>query len=165
VRTIGRLNAIETVCLRVFNAYGPGQHLPPVHAPVIPYFLRQAQQNGTIVIHGDGSQTRDYVYVDDVVSAMVAAAIAPDVNERIINIGSGTETSVRQLVDLVLEATGYQANSAVQPASALLGIRLVIGPIPAILLIIGILFAWLYPLSRDQHAAIVRELEARRASK
>jgi len=106
VRTIGRLNAIETVCLRVFNAYGPGQHLPPVHAPVIPYFLRQAQQNGTIVIHGDGSQTRDYVYVDDVVSAMVAAAIAPDVNERIINIGSGTETSVRQLVDLVLEATG-----------------------------------------------------------
>lgn len=106
VRTIGRLNAIETVCLRVFNAYGPGQHLPPVHAPVIPNFLRQAQQNGTIVIHGDGSQTRDYVYVDDVVSAMVAAAIAPDVNERIINIGSGTETSVRQLVDLVLEATG-----------------------------------------------------------
>lgn len=106
VRTIGRLNAIETVCLRVFNAYGPGQHLPPVHAPVIPNFLRQAQQNGTIVIHGDGSQTRDYVYVDDVVSAMVAAAIAPDVNERIINIGSGTESSVRQLVDLVLEATG-----------------------------------------------------------
>ncbi len=63
---------------------------------------------------------------------------------------------------LVLEATGYQANSAVQPASALLGIRLVIGPIPAVLLIIGILFAWLYPLSREQHAAMVRELEARR---
>lgn len=66
---------------------------------------------------------------------------------------------------LVLEATGYQANAAVQPESALLGIRLVIGPIPAVLLIVGILFAWLYPLNRDQHSAMVRELEARRSSK
>jgi GPH family glycoside/pentoside/hexuronide:cation symporter len=66
---------------------------------------------------------------------------------------------------LVLEATGYQANAMVQPESALLGIRLVIGPIPAVLLIVGILFAWLYPLNRDQHAAMVRELEARRSSK
>lgn len=115
VRTIGRLNNMETVCLRVFNAYGPGQHLPPVHAPVIPYFLRQAQQNGTIVVHGDGGQTRDYVYVDDVISAMVAAAIAPDVNERIINIGSGTETSVRQLVDLTLEATGSSPQVVYNP--------------------------------------------------
>jgi len=66
---------------------------------------------------------------------------------------------------LVLEATGYQANAAVQPESALLGIRLVIGPIPAVLLIVGILFAWLYPLNREQHSAMVRELEARRSSK
>src|SRR5512136_1299022 len=71
VRTIGSLWGIETVCLRVFNAYGPGQHIPPVHAPVIPYFLRQAMQHGTLVIHGDGKQTRDYVYVDDVVTAMI----------------------------------------------------------------------------------------------
>ena len=97
---------IETVALRVFNAYGPGQHLPPVHAPVIPYFLRQACHNGTLVLHGDGTQTRDYVYVDDVVNAMIAAATAPEINQKIINIGSGTETSVRELVNLVLEVTG-----------------------------------------------------------
>src|SRR5574338_713108 len=97
VRTIGQLWGIETVTLRVFNAYGPGQHLPPVHAPVIPYFLRQACHNGTIVMHGEGAQTRDYVYLDDVVNAMVAAATAPDVNQKVINIGSGTETSVRDL--------------------------------------------------------------------
>lgn len=103
VRTIGHLWGIETVTLRVFNAYGPGQHLPPVHAPVIPYFLRQACYNGTLVLHGDGSQTRDYVYVDDVVEAMVTAATAPGINQRIINIGSGTETSVHDLVNLVLE--------------------------------------------------------------
>lgn len=106
VRTIGGLWGIETVCLRVFNTYGPGQHLPPVHAPVIPYFLRQSITGGTIVVQGDGQQTRDYVYIDDVVTAMAAASAAPDVNRRIINIGSGQETSVRDLVRLVTEVTG-----------------------------------------------------------
>lgn len=106
IRTIGSLWGIETVCLRVFNAYGPGQHLPPVHAPVIPNLLRQAKLNGTVVVHGDGTQTRDYIYIDDVVNAMVAAANAPDVNQMIINVGSGRDTSVRELLRLVLEITG-----------------------------------------------------------
>jgi UDP-glucose 4-epimerase len=106
IRTIGELWGIETVCLRVFNAYGPRQHLPPVHAPVIPNFLKQASQNGTLVVSGDGNQTRDYVYVDDIVNAMVAAATAPDISQQIINVGSGRDTSVRDLVRLVLEVTG-----------------------------------------------------------
>jgi len=106
VRTIGALWGIETVCLRVFNAYGPGQHLPPVHAPVIPNLLRQANLNGTLVVHGDGAQTRDYVYLDDVVNAMVSASSAEGVNQLIINVGSGRETSVRELVRLALEITG-----------------------------------------------------------
>ncbi len=106
VRTIGALWGIETVCLRVFNAYGPGQRLPPAHAPVIPCFLRQSSQNGTLVVHGDGTQTRDYVYVDDVVGAMTAASVAPGVDRMVINVGSGIETSVRELVRLVMETTG-----------------------------------------------------------
>ena len=101
VRTIGSLWKIETVCLRVFNAYGPGQHLPPAHAPVIPNFLRQAVLGGTLVVHGNGEQTRDYVYVEDAVNAMVAASTAPSVNQTVINVGSGTETSIRELVRLV----------------------------------------------------------------
>ncbi len=105
VRTIGGLWGIETVSLRIFNAYGPGQHLPPSHPPVVPYFLRQAQRGGTLVVHGDGNQTRDYVYVDDVVSAMVAASTAPNINGLVINVGSGTETSVRDLVKQVLDVT------------------------------------------------------------
>ncbi len=110
VRTIGALWGIETVCLRIFNAYGPGQHLPPSHPPVVPYYLRQALRGGTLVVHGDGTQTRDYVYVDDVVSAMIAAATAPGVDGLVINVGSGTETSVRDLVRVVLEVTGSSAN-------------------------------------------------------
>src|SRR5512133_3162821 len=105
-KSIGALWGIETVCLRVFNAYGPGQHHPPVHTPVIPNFLRQAWENGTIVIHGNGEQTRDYVYVDDVVNAMAAASIAPEVNRLTINVGSGTEVSVRDLAKMVAEVTG-----------------------------------------------------------
>ncbi len=110
VRTIGRLWGIETVSLRIFNAYGPGQRLPPSHPPVVPHYLRQAQRGGTLVAHGDGTQTRDYVYVDDVVSAMVAAATAPDINGLVINVGSGQETSVRDLIRLVMDVTGSKAN-------------------------------------------------------
>ncbi len=106
VRTIGGLWGIETVSLRIFNAYGPGQHLPASHPPVLPYFLQQALRGGTLVVHGDGNQTRDYVYVDDVVSAMVAASTAPNINGLVINIGSGVGTSVRDLVKHVLDVTG-----------------------------------------------------------
>jgi UDP-glucose 4-epimerase len=111
IRTIGQLWGMETVCLRIFNAYGPGQHLPPSHPPVVPHFLRQALRGGTLVVHSDGAQTRDYVFVDDVVSAMVAAATAPNVNGLVINIGSGTETSIRELVRKVGEATGREVES------------------------------------------------------
>jgi UDP-glucose 4-epimerase len=105
VRTIGSLWGIETVCLRVFNAYGPGQYLPAVHPPVIPNFINQSSKNGTLVIHGDGSQTRDYVYIDDVVSAMVSAASAPGIDREVINVGSGVDTSIRDLARLVTDIT------------------------------------------------------------
>jgi UDP-glucose 4-epimerase len=115
VKTIGDLWSIETVSLRVFNAYGPGQHLPPSHPPVIPNFLRQAIRGGTIVVHGDGSQTRDYVYLDDAVIAMIAASTAPGLDNLVINVGSGTETSVRELMRLVVEVTGSRAEVMFNP--------------------------------------------------
>src|SRR5512145_1176888 len=110
VRTIGGLWGIETVSLRIFNAYGPGQHLPPSHPPVVPHYLRQALRGGTLVAHGDGTQTRDYIYVDDVVSAMVAASTAPSVNGLVVNVGSGVETSIKDLIRTVLDVTNSKAN-------------------------------------------------------
>ena len=109
VRTIGNLWGIETVSLRIFNAYGPGQHLPASHPPVVPHYLRQALRGGTLVAHGDGTQTRDFVYVDDVVSGLVAAATAPNINGLVINIGSGKETSISELIKCVQEVTGSNA--------------------------------------------------------
>lgn len=103
VRTIGELWKIETVVLRVFNAYGPEQRLPPAHAPVIPYCINQALDNGTIVIHGEGNQTRDYVFVDDVVNAAMRASFITDINRLIINVGSGREISVNEIARTVTE--------------------------------------------------------------
>jgi UDP-glucose 4-epimerase len=117
VRTIGRLWGIDTISLRVFNAYGPGQNLPASHPPVIPNFLRNAVRGGTIVIHGNGKQTRDYVYVDDVVHAMVSAATAPDINDMVINIGSGIETDIRELVQMVQRLTNSKAEVIYNPRS------------------------------------------------
>ena len=66
------------------------------------------------------------------------------------------------LVGVLLEITNYQANSAQQPESAIFGIRMLVGPIPAVVLTIGIIFALKYPLDREQFATIVDELHSRR---
>ena len=106
VKTIGQLWGIETVTLRIFNAYGPGQHLPADHPPVIPNFLKQAVKGGSLIVHNSGSQTRDFVYLDDVVDALAKAGIATGVDGKTINIGSGMEYSVVDLVKNVVELTG-----------------------------------------------------------
>ena len=72
-------------------------------------------RNGTLVVHGDGNQTRDYVFVDEVVDAMVAAATAPTVDRSVINVGSGTETSLRELVNLVLKVANSNAEVIYNP--------------------------------------------------
>ena len=111
VSTIGALCGIETVALRIFNAYGPGQFVPASHAPVIPQFLKQALGGGSLIVFGDGNKTRDFVYIDDVVDALFAAATASNVDRRIINVGSGQEVSINQLVEKVARATGREVSS------------------------------------------------------
>jgi UDP-glucose 4-epimerase len=106
VRTIGKLWGIETVILRVFNAYGPGQPLPAAHPPVIPRFLKRALGGGSVVVAGDGSQTRDYVYIADVVSALTAAAFTGGIDRQVINVGSGVETSGHELVKAISAVIG-----------------------------------------------------------
>ncbi len=118
VRTIGALWGIETVILRIFNAYGPGQQLPPSHPPVVPRFLQQALQGGSLVIFGSGAQSRDFVYVEDVVEALAAASTASDVDRRIINVGYGRETSINDLVALVEEAVGRKVEVLHSPAES-----------------------------------------------
>jgi len=108
VHTIGKLWGIETVALRIFNAYGPGQNLPVSHAPVVPRFMEAVVSGGSVVIFGDGEQSRDFVYVDDVVDALVTTATATEINRQIVNIGSGLETSINQLIANIEEVVGSQ---------------------------------------------------------
>jgi UDP-glucose 4-epimerase len=110
VHAIGELWGIETVALRIFNAYGPGQALPASHAPIVPRFLLQAVTGGTAVIYGDGEQTRDFIYVDDVVAALLKAATARHVNRMVINVGSGFETSINRLARRLEEVVGKNLN-------------------------------------------------------
>lgn len=118
VRTIGALWGIETVILRVFNAYGPGQRLPPSHPPVVPRFLKQGQQGGSLIIFGGGGQSRDFVFVDDVVEALTTASSASDVDRRIINVGSGRETSINDLAALTAAAVGQEVEVLHSPAES-----------------------------------------------
>ncbi|MEN8098455.1 MAG: NAD-dependent epimerase/dehydratase family protein [Chloroflexota bacterium] len=115
VRNLGNVWGLESVILRIFNTYGPGQPLPASHWPVVSRFLSQAIKGGSLVIFGDGEQIRDYVYIDDVVEALIAASQAPDADQLTINIGSGTGTSVKELASLVGKATNKEPHVLMNP--------------------------------------------------
>ncbi|TET51457.1 MAG: NAD-dependent epimerase/dehydratase family protein [Anaerolineales bacterium] len=118
VRTIGALWGLETVILRIFNTYGPGQNLPPSHPPAVPRFLQQALSGGSLVVFGGGAQTRDFIYLADVIEALVSAATASDVDRRIINVGSGRKTTVNDLVSLVEKVVGRDVDVIHSPAES-----------------------------------------------
>ena len=118
VRTIGQLWNIETVSLRIFNAYGPTQPILPTYPPVIPQFMRQILQAGSVIVYGDGSQTRDFVYVDDVVRALAVAATTEGINRQVINIGTGTGTTISQLISALESVTGLKAQRIINPSTS-----------------------------------------------
>jgi UDP-glucose 4-epimerase len=72
--------------------------------------MKQALNGGSLVVFGDGEQRRDFVYIDDVVDALSAAAVASGVDREIINVGSGQDASVNGVVRLVLRVTGRKGN-------------------------------------------------------
>jgi UDP-glucose 4-epimerase len=115
---IGALYDIEVVMLRIFNAYGPGQAVPPSHPPVIPHFVRQALSGGTGVIFGTGGQTRDFIYISDVVDALTTAGLGDDVNGLIINIGTGQEVSINDLVKKIEALLGRKVAYLPNPSQS-----------------------------------------------
>jgi UDP-glucose 4-epimerase len=117
VRAIGDLYRIETVILRIFNAYGPGQRVPPSHPPVIARFARQILSGASLVLHGDppGAQARDFVFVDDVSEAMKRAGEVGGLSGMTLNIGSGTDTTIADLVTELEEVTGMTARRLESP--------------------------------------------------
>jgi UDP-glucose 4-epimerase len=108
VRVFAELFAIETVALRYFNVFGPRQRPDSTYAAVIPLFASALLQNEAPTVHGDGTQSRDFTYVADVVAANLAAAIAPaDVcSGNAYNVAPGSTTSLLELLDVLGTITG-----------------------------------------------------------
>ncbi|MFC4551473.1 MULTISPECIES: NAD-dependent epimerase/dehydratase family protein [Halorussus] len=100
------LYGLETVPLRYFNVYGPGQN--PEYSAVVNVFFRQAAEGGPLTIEGDGQQTRDFVHVSDVVRANLLAATTDRVGEP-FNVGTGHSVTVEELAETVVEVTNSDA--------------------------------------------------------
>ena len=107
---------IETVALRYMNILGPGQDASSPYAAVVPIFLQKIKVGEPLLIQGDGTQTRDFVYLDDVVSANIAAATAAGVRGMVFNIGSGVEVSLNEIVAVLEECLGRKLEVVYGPA-------------------------------------------------
>ena len=99
---------LQTISLRYFNVFGPRQDPKSQYAAAIPIFVNNALQNKEIIIYGDGEQTRDFIFVKDVVAANVLAATTENVNGT-FNVACGYAISINQLVQLVLELTSSKS--------------------------------------------------------
>ncbi len=100
-RLFYRLYGLETVCLRYFNVYGPGQNPESEYAAVIPKFITAFLKNQQPVIYGTGEQTRDFVFVSDVVQANTLAIKMKKADGDVFNIGTGRATSVNELFSIL----------------------------------------------------------------
>ena len=87
--------------VRYSNVYGPGQRPDNPYCGVVSKFLARSHEGGPLVVHGDGEQTRDFTYIDDAVDATLLAATHPRAEGEVFNVGTGIETTVNRLAELV----------------------------------------------------------------
>jgi nucleoside-diphosphate-sugar epimerase len=104
-----REGRLETTCLRYFNVFGPRQTLRSRYAAVVPIFVRQALQDEDITIFGDGEQTRDFIFIEDVVAANVHFATAAT-RPGVYNVASGRSITINELARNVITLTKSRSN-------------------------------------------------------
>jgi nucleoside-diphosphate-sugar epimerase len=117
---VHRSLGVRALSLRYFNVYGPGQDPTSEYALVVPLFAVACLSGTRPVIHGDGEQSRDFTYIDDVVEANIRAASAPDTAFGLAyNIGTGRPpTSVNRLLELIARETGVEVDPVHEPPRA-----------------------------------------------
>lgn len=110
-RVFSELYGLETVSLRYFNVFGPRQRPDSAYAAVIPLFIDALSNGRAATVHGDGEQSRDFTYIDDVVLANRLAAEAPaeQVSGRAYNIARGEQTSLLELLEGLATILGVDA--------------------------------------------------------
>ncbi|MDX2170360.1 MAG: NAD-dependent epimerase/dehydratase family protein [Deltaproteobacteria bacterium] len=97
---------IPTLALRITNPYGPRQQIHHNRYCMVGWFIRQALENRTIQVFGDGLQRRDYVYIDDLAEAFLRCALSREALGGVVNIGSGVATRFRDMVETVVDVVG-----------------------------------------------------------
>ena len=110
-----RVYGIETVALRYFNVFGPRQDPMSQYAAVVPRFLAAVNEGRPVTIHGDGSQSRDFTFVSNVVEANVLAADAEAAGGTVLNVATGRQASVTELADAIGQALGLPVEKEFLP--------------------------------------------------
>jgi len=162
-----RAGLVEGVALRYFNVFGPRQSPKGPYAAVIPLFLSAALRGTPAVVFGDGEQTRDFTYIDNVVTANLLAAFGPAerVNGWAVNVGAGDRTSLNQLLQLVRDVSGVDVRAEYRPPRAgdvrdsLAGldrVRQVLGYDPEVSLADGLRITWEWMRSREGEPVAAR---------
>ncbi|RMF04880.1 MAG: SDR family oxidoreductase [Chloroflexi bacterium] len=106
---------LETVVLRYFNVFGPRQDPSSAYSGVISIFVDKLRQGAAPFIYGDGEQTRDFVFVKDVVAANLRAADTPDAAGQVFNIGTGRQTSINRLYTELCRILNFSEPPVYQP--------------------------------------------------
>jgi UDP-glucose 4-epimerase len=152
-QVFARIYHLETVCLRYFNVFGPRQDPHSEYAAVIPRFMSALLEGRPLTIYGDGSQSRDFTPVGNVVAANLLAMVAPGVSGEVFNIGCGQQTSLNELAQLLGQLAGAEPAIASMPARtgdvphSLANIdkaRLLLGYDPVVSLRVGLRRTWEY---------------------
>ncbi len=105
-RMFSRLHGLETVSLRYFNVFGPKQSPESKYAAVVPLFIRAALRNEPLIVHGDGEQSRDFTYIDNVVQANLKACAAEHVAGEVFNIACNSRHSVLDIAHTIEKFLG-----------------------------------------------------------
>ena len=111
----GSRTRLETVSLRFFNVYGPRQDPDSPYAAVIPIFSRCLLEGRPMPVNGDGGQTRDFTYVEDVVRGILSAGAAPGVSGRVYNLAGGRPVSVKEMAETLGRLLGVPARMEFRP--------------------------------------------------
>lgn len=118
LRACASARGLSWLALRFFNVYGPGQPTDAFYTSVVVTFLRRIAAGEPIVIDGDGTQTMDFVHVDDVARAVVTA-LEGDASGHALNVGTGTQTSVVDLARALGERMGLPTELRYRPGRPL----------------------------------------------
>jgi len=117
LRIFHEIYGLETVSLRYFNVFGPRQDPKSTYAAVIPRFLTAVLRGEPPVVYGDGLQTRDFTYIDNVIHANLAACAAPrDACGKVVNIACGERVSLLDILEIIYGLAGTRVEPKFEPA-------------------------------------------------